>query len=123
MTFNLTTTEGKTIKLNKVRIEVSANSKIDGGYFFDLRMHGVLPGCKKAQCISTSFFGGKDAISLATLFDNRKFHNVKYTEMAKMINQLEIVKPSYDHETVITPEVAQKAKDHILDFYGTERSV
>ena len=120
MKYELPTTNGKTIKLNVAQIEITKNSLIKpSGYFVDIKLVGTLPGCRKSEPLTFSFFGGPEALSLTTLFNHRKFHNVKYSEMEKMLRTIPVVSPSYLSVVPITPEIEKYAREDRIAMYGT----
>ena len=72
MNYELPTVDGKKIKLTNPKIVISKNSRLDSGYFVDIKLVGVLPGCRKEETLTYSFgYDGKTLI-VTTLFNYRK---------------------------------------------------
>lgn len=118
MNYELPTKSGKTIKLNVAQIEVSANDLIKTGMFIDIKLKGILPGCRKSQVLTYNFCT-HNGVNISTLWGYRKFHEVSYEEMKKMIEQLPITTPSYAPYP-ITPELIKAAREDRIAMYGTK---
>jgi hypothetical protein len=69
---NLTTVNGKTIKITAACIRVSENSLIEGGFYFELRVSGILPKCKKSSTLTTMY--GINGVYFTTLFSYTDYH-------------------------------------------------
>ena len=117
MVYELTTKAGKSIKLDKAELQISINKAIASGYFVDLKLTGVLPGCKKSVILTINFSSSVDSVNITTLFNHRKWHEVTYTEMKSMIESIP-VKPYIIKPPEITPEVEAFAREEKINMYG-----
>lgn len=119
MKYELPTIDGKVIKLNKAELQISSNERIDTGYFVNLKLTGILPSCKKSQILTINHGINDGTVCITTVFNHRKWHEVKYEEMKKMIESLPVV-PYIINPVTITPELEAFAKEEKIALYGRE---
>lgn len=97
----------KALVIDRPVIRVSANSLIEGGLFFDMRVYGVLPGCRKK--VMLSFGPMARYVWFRPLFGHSGAASVSPEDFLRMVDAAPVV--SCEHSpVVVTPEIAAKAK-------------
>jgi len=108
------------LKVTKHEIQVSTNSLIEGGLYFDLQAWGILPKCRKVAQLSFS------VSYLSIWFRNLWSYNgeakISPDDMEKLIMASKVVSSS--HAPVeITDEIRRKAYDYLLQLWVNSPAV
>jgi hypothetical protein len=110
--YQIPTADGKFIQVEKAFIEVSANDRIDCGYFFDLKVKGILPRGRKSQTLSYTPSTGK--IHFMSLFNTRGWHGVEPEALRTFLKTLKVVPYRNDSKLkAVPPELETEARKYI----------
>lgn len=92
-------------------IEVSRHP--DGAMFYDTRVFGILPGCRKAQKLTFSAF--PKAIKAGSLFGYNGEATLDPAAWGSFLSALPVV-PSRIFPVEITPEIERTAREYAAAF-------
>lgn len=96
---------GKAVRVVSAEIRLSRNDQIDRGYYADLRMFAMLPGCRKARLISITPMS--DGIWLKPLFTHNGEAHVKSGDWEWFVENLPVVKDDLGHIEVTSGRIAE----------------
>jgi len=103
-----------TLQIVKAQIEISSNSLIEGGYFYDVKLQGILPGCKKVVVLHHNTMIGY--LWLKPLFGGSGEARVSPSSWRSLMKTIPVVVKPYDKDVIMTPELEAKAREYALSF-------
>lgn len=102
-----------TLKITKSEIRVSANPKIDGGYYFDHHVEGILPGCRKSVVLSISPTYARIWVKPLEGYSGNA--HIRPEDWAALVAKSP-VKSAFYSPVEITPEIVAKAQADALSL-------
>ena len=102
------------LQIVKASIEVGRCELIDCGYFFDIRLNGILPGCKKAVTLHHSTMIGY--LWLKPLFGHSGEAHISPAAWRKLMATIPVVVKPFDNDVTMTPELEKMAREYAAKF-------
>jgi hypothetical protein len=99
-----------TLQITKSKIVVSKNELIEGGYYIQHTVHGILPGCRKEQILSMTPMTGY--VWVKALFSYNGNAHIHPADWLALVKASPVVAERFFHpsnQLEITPEIKELA--------------
>src|SRR3990172_7229640 len=99
----------KALQIVKASIEVGRCELIDCGYFFDIRLKGILPNCRKAVTLHHSTMTGY--LWMKSLYGHSGSAHISPAAWRTLMKTIPVVAKPYDKDVTMTPELEAMARE------------
>jgi len=103
----------RTLTITKSEIEVSSNSRIESGFYFNHKLYGTLPGCRKTVMLSFSPFAKR--IIVRPLYGGNGDATIRPDDWRKIVENSPVVSCRIS-PVELTPEIRAMAVQDALSI-------